>query len=248
MTAILVTRPQHQAQPLCDAIHQSGCQVIHLPVIDIHPVDIDKSLRDSISPKDIVIFLSANAVNYSRHLWQSLQNLPSLFAIGPGTAAAMKQADLPIAGIPEDYSSEGLLRLLKDVRDTTIYICSGVDPRPLLYNQLVQHNTVMPVICYARQAIKASAQTREILAQRIDCVVTTSQMIIQSLYKMLLASAATHLLFKPLIVAHKRHQQLAEQLGFRQILIAKSAQSDDILQVILAHRNARMPGAGRFLF
>lgn len=240
MTAILVTRPQHQAQPLCDAIQQSGCQAIHLPVIDIHPVDIDKSLKDNISPQAIVIFLSANAVNYSRHLWQSLQSLPPLFAIGPGTAAAMQQARLPISAMPQDYSSEGLLHLLQDIRGKTIYICCGVDPRPLLRDQLSQHNTVIPVICYTRQAIKATAHSREILAQPIDYVVTTSQMIIQSFHQMLLASAATHLLLKPLVIVHKRHQQLARELGFQQILIAASAQSHDILQVILAHRDARM--------
>jgi uroporphyrinogen-III synthase len=62
---ILVTRPAHQAEHLCQLIAAQGGQPVRLPVIEIAEIEDKSSLltcRARLNEVDIAIFISANAV------------------------------------------------------------------------------------------------------------------------------------------------------------------------------------------
>ncbi len=234
---VLVTRPEHQAKSLCQAIEQRGGQAISLPAVAIQSVPITLLPDQSI---DIAIFLSANAVRHSQAWWQRWSQKPRFFAVGPATAAALKTAGFAVESLPETYSSEGLLEMFKETRGKTIYLCCGEASRPLLRDQLFIHNTLVPIICYRRQPVLFNESHRHLLFDKLDYSVTTSQAILSAFYDLLIAAEATSLLARPLVVTDKKHRVLAECLGFQKVLLAKDAQTEHIIEVIVADINARI--------
>ena len=107
-TAVLVTRPPHQAESLCKALNAAGLQPIRLPVINIQGIDFP--LPTTLSTLDWLIFTSPNAVHHSQPLVQSLPSHVRLAAIGAATARALQGLTTePVTTPATDYSTEGLL-------------------------------------------------------------------------------------------------------------------------------------------
>ena len=235
-TTVLVTRPKQQAQPLCEHIQSLGGKAISLPTISIHPLAINEQtqtrVKKKISKDDIAIFLSANAAIYSQHFWHTMPVLPQIIAIGSATAQVLNQLSLPTGKIPRHHSSEGLIELLKNSRGKTIYLCSGENSRPLLRQVLSKHNTVIPITCYYRQPVELNQSIIQLLKQPIDCLVTTSQDVLSSLHRLILAANVTTLLEKSLIVSDEKHLTLAQNLGFSHAFNANGANAEAILKAI----------------
>lgn len=233
---VLVTRPKQQAQPLCEQIQSLGGKAISLPTISIQPLTIDEHtqtfVKEKISKEDIAIFLSANAAIYSKNFWHTMPALPQIIAIGSATAQALDQLNLPVTKIPKNHSSEGLIELLKKTRDKTIYLCCGKNSRPLLQQHLSKHNTIIPIMCYYRQPIKLNQSIIQLLKQPIDYLVTTSQDILSSLHRLILAANVTTLLQKPLIVSDEKHLMLAKKLGFSHVFNANGANTETIVKAL----------------
>lgn len=134
---VLVTRPSAQADELSDAIEASGGTAIRFPVIEIVPRDANTITGElAEAPKaDIAIFASRNAVAFGA----SHVDTPTIGAIGPSTADALRAAGLPVTIEPRDgYDSESLLRhpLLQDVSGKHVRIIRGGDGRELLATTL----------------------------------------------------------------------------------------------------------------
>ncbi len=235
--SILVTRPLHQTQTLRDKIESLGGSVIALPTVTIHPLAIDQTiLKKNIQKQDMAIFLSANAVTHSLTLWQSLNELPEIIAIGPGTAKTLSDANLPVDRIPSHYSSEGLLDLLSNATGKTIYLCCGDNSRSLLTETLSQNNTIVPIISYYRKPVTINKVIKKLLQQEpIDWMVTTSQALLSAWHQLIVDADMTTLLKKPLLVVDKKHEHLAKQLGFNRIIVAKNPQPDAIVNAITNH-------------
>lgn len=235
-TTVLVTRPKEQSQPLCEQIQSLGGRAISLPTISIHPLKIDEQtqvlVKEKISKEDIAIFLSANAATYSEHFWHSMPVLPQIIAIGSATEKTLNQLNLPVAKTPTHHSSEGLIELLKKTHGKTIYLCSGENARPLLRQQLSKENTVIPIICYYRQPVELNQSIIQLLKQPIDYLVTTSQDVLASLHRLILATNVTTLLEKRLIVSDEKHLELAKKLGFNRVLNANGANTEAIIKVL----------------
>lgn len=118
---VLVTRAVHQAPALSRALAAAGAQPVELPVIRLgpppEPQRLDAALR-ALDRFDWVVFTSANTVQAVAARLAAL-GLPAaslarcrLAAIGPATAAALKEQGLPVAVVPREYVGEGLLQAL----------------------------------------------------------------------------------------------------------------------------------------
>lgn len=118
---VLVTRAVHQAPALSRALAAAGAQPVELPVIRLgpppEPQRLDAALR-ALDRFDWVVFTSANTVQAVAARLAAL-GLPAaslarcrLAAIGPATAAALKEQGLPVAVVPQEYVGEGLLQAL----------------------------------------------------------------------------------------------------------------------------------------
>ncbi|HEY8417734.1 MAG TPA: uroporphyrinogen-III synthase, partial [Limnochordales bacterium] len=123
---VLVTRADHQAEQLSRCLAAAGAEAVVLPVIRIlpspEPERLDAALR-ALANFDWVVFTSVNAVQAVAERLEAL-GLPftalgrcRLAAIGPATAAALRERGLAVDVVPEEYVAEGVLRALA-ARDT----------------------------------------------------------------------------------------------------------------------------------
>src|SRR5260370_30190903 len=90
---VLVTRPEHQATPLCRLLESAGATARRLPIIDIRPVSDLSGVRrkvGAVAAFDVVIFTSANAVRFGSALLDEGRGV-MLTAIGPAPARALAE-------------------------------------------------------------------------------------------------------------------------------------------------------------
>lgn len=158
---VLVTRPRHQSKPLINAIEASGGEAIEFPLLEILPrpaADIKSELTTHKDP-DMLIFVSANAVAcgltlLTDHLRVTNSTITTA-AIGPTTAAALREAGVAVDVVPEDtFDSQRLLNTpeLHAVEGKTITIVRGESGRELLADTLRSRGaTVQYLTVYRRE-------------------------------------------------------------------------------------------------
>lgn len=142
---ILLTRPEGDNRTLASSLEEKGMTVSIVPLITILPLELgdkEQQLVQALETFHAAIFVSRNAVKHSMSLinshWPSLPQGLVVYAVGPGTAAAL--ADYDVAAVtPETPGSEGLLALpgLNAVQDKKILILRGLGGRELLQDQLI---------------------------------------------------------------------------------------------------------------
>ena len=148
--AVLVTRPERQATPLCELLAAEGAQVIRLPPLQIRPVDAAlhrKRTGAAFAPVDFIIFTSANAVHFGAALIDG-QSAAALAAIGPATARALQQLGLAATVTPSGgFDSEHLLRhpRLQHPRGRRVLIVKGRQGRELLRASLLERGAAVEV-------------------------------------------------------------------------------------------------------
>ena len=128
---VLVTRTREQASELTRALAAAGAEAIELPTIEIVPRFDEKRLSTAVrslkdEAYDWLVFTSANAVDiFFDFLWgQGLDARSvraSVAAIGPGTAAALRERGVRVDVMPEKerYIAEGLLEAFEEAADLT---------------------------------------------------------------------------------------------------------------------------------
>ena len=82
---VLVTRPEHQATPLCRLLEAEGACTFRLPAIEVRGIAERRPSSDRWGPLerfDLIVFVSANAVRFGASLLEQRCDL-SLAAIGP---------------------------------------------------------------------------------------------------------------------------------------------------------------------
>lgn len=119
-----MTRAPHQASQLAVELEHLGATVIAIPAIEIAPPDdyapLDRALLRA-SGFDWIIFTSANAVRVFGERMELLKIEVSSFslvsppspgikfaAVGPATAAAIRNLGLEVSATPEKYVGEAL--------------------------------------------------------------------------------------------------------------------------------------------
>jgi len=243
---VLVTRPAHQAEPLCRLIEQHGGSAIRLPVIEIVDVEDTKQLTsqlDELDKYDIAIFISPNAVNKAFGHLSSIKKWPNqinIAAVGKSSAKALDSLGLIADIFPSDrFNSEALLALksMHEVTGKNIIIFRGEGGRELIAETLRSRGAnVVYAECYRRQ--KPQSDTSELMKRwangDIDITICTSNEGLLNLYDMV-GETGQHLLTNtPIIVVSKRAADLAKELGFKsQILISAQASDEAILNTIL---------------
>ena len=120
---VLVTRPRHQASALAEMLRTQGAEPVIASVIRVEPVAVELERLRALTAErwDWVLFTSANGVTCFRdHLmnagldWRALAGA-RLGAIGPGTAAALKQCGLLADFLPSRAIAESLAEELPEV-------------------------------------------------------------------------------------------------------------------------------------
>ncbi len=110
---VVITRAARQAEPTARAFAAAGAAVARLPLLEVapprDPAPLAAAARDA-AAFDWLIFTSANAVQ--AFLPRLIAPPPPLAAVGPATAAALRDAGHEPAVEPRRAHAEGLLEAL----------------------------------------------------------------------------------------------------------------------------------------
>jgi uroporphyrinogen-III synthase len=101
---VIVTRAREQAEPLAQRLEALGHEVVRCPLIELRPVgpaEID------VSAYDWVVVTSPFGARELAH--RARGELPLVAAIGPGTAAALREVGIEPALVPSISTQEGLV-------------------------------------------------------------------------------------------------------------------------------------------
>jgi uroporphyrinogen III methyltransferase/synthase len=189
---ILVTRARDQAGAFAELLEAAGARVLLVPTITIEPPDswdpLDAALGEA---HDWVVFTSVNGVAMVRRRVEAtgqgreLLERSRLAAIGPATAAALRDWGLTAEVVPGEYVAEGLLERLRPLvaPGARVLLPRAAETRDVLVRELTAHGArVTEVAAYrTRAATEHAAGLREALADgRVDVVTFTSSSTVRS--------------------------------------------------------------------
>lgn len=247
---VVVTRPAHQAEALCQSIEAQHGSALRFPVIEISAcADTDK-LKAQLNHLDefqLAIFVSANAVFSSMKILENIQGWPkglAITAIGQSTAKAIAANGLMVSHLsPKPYNSEALLDLteLQNLQGQRVIIFRGNGGRELLAETLRERGAEVEYAeCYQRVMPKTDAHALHELWDNGDSmpIVVTSNEGLQNLQSIVGPDYQSSLFSSPLIVVSQRAADLANKMGFTQKpTIAESASNEAILTAINQWKN-----------
>ena len=248
-TNIVVTRPAHQAEPLCKLIEQQGGEAIRFPVLDIaepHDTNTPRKIIERLAEFDMAIFISPNAVDSALAMINATGGIPAqlkVAAVGQGSHRTLTNHGVTVDFFPQQqFNSEALLAMdeLQQVAGKKIVIFRGEGGRELLANALKERGaSVEYAECYRRTQPNTDT---EILAQKrasgeLDIIVVTSSEGLQNLYDMTYLTGQEWVLDLPLLLVSQRTATLAAELGFTQApILATKASDEAIMQALTQWR------------
>jgi uroporphyrinogen-III synthase len=216
---VLVTRPERQAQGLCDLLLEAGALVELLPLLSIAPVADAAAVRSWLEAAhawDYWIFTSANAVRYAALLDKGPWPRPA--AAGAATAAALAEAGHPAVTAPD--RQDGAAGLLADPRFANcagrrILIVTGENTLPELAEGLAQRGAqVQSVAVYRRVPVQHEPSRVAAAITASDAAIISSAEALGHLLH-LTPSAVRPLLFNlQLALPSARVVEKARQAGF----------------------------------
>lgn len=236
---VLVTRPAHQAGPLCDLITAAGGKPICFPTLAIRDTSDSpavNTLLARLSDYQLAIFISPNAVRYGLAAITRHGGLPPglrLATVGNASAIALQRelGRLPDIVPKDNYDSEALLALpaLQQIYGHHILILRGEGGRELLAETLRQRGASVDYAEVYRRERPEPCSAEQDWLEKADIITITSSEALQNLIAMTPAELRPRLLGKPLVVISKRTAQLAEELGFHHSPILTSRAGDDAI-------------------
>ncbi len=196
---IVVTRPRQQVEEFRAQLSGLGAEVIPFPTIEIRPPDswkpLDQAIR-RVHQYDWLIFTSINGVHhfFSRYrtLERDIRDLKGvrLAAIGPATERALRDLDLIVEVLPEEFKAEGLVESLKGkvLKGSRILIVRAKVARDVLPVELSKQGAQVD-IAEAYQSVVPSISRdglEQIFAERpVDMIVFTSSSTVSNLAEIL---------------------------------------------------------------
>jgi uroporphyrinogen III methyltransferase / synthase len=157
---IVVTRARAQASGLAARLRALGAQVIEAPAIRIEPLPV--AVPD-LAGFDLLCLTSPNGV---RRLFEEVRDAralagPAIAAIGPGTAAALREHGVEADVVPERSVAEALVEALAGVPVRRALVARAQDARDVLPDALRARGAEVEVLAlYRTVAEPLDAPTR----------------------------------------------------------------------------------------
>lgn len=181
---VLVTRAAGQAPVLGEMLSAEGASPIGVPVIRRQDL-MDAATREALLARigaeefDDLVFTSANAVDC---LWGGGAAAPAgprVYAIGPGTAAALERAGWAVETLPAGFIAESLVERISQagVSGRRILIPRARGARDVLPRLLEQMGALVEVVELYEMVPEWASQealTELLWGRGIDCVTFTS--------------------------------------------------------------------------
>ena len=245
----LITRPAEQSKHLCHLIALEGGKTVQFPTLEIQATHNNKLhwVAEKLSQFDLALFISRASVAHSitiiKQYWPILPPKLMIGAIGPGTAATLKQYNVSVDFYPQDQaSSESLLALpeLHRLQSRRIVLFRGKGGRKLLATCLRKRKaTLIEVTCYQRALPKIKPEAGEALLQnqQISVVIATSVAGLQNLFTLLGKKGEKWLQNLSWIVISDRIQKAALVHGIKLTPYVTDNPSDEAILTTLARHS-----------
>ncbi len=242
---VLVTRPADQAEKLIALIKTRGGDAIHIPALAVESLEPDSlipaiALMRQLHTFQHVVFISFNAVRFGLDLIRKhrgdLSGMPSCYAVGPVTAAALREADIEVTVPSGAAGSEELAALssLQSLEGQRVLIFRGINGREDLAETLGEKGAeVRYCEVYRRTCPKNSGPLLRAALQegQVDAVIAASIETLNNLL-VLAGGEADTLRSLPICVFGERMAVRARQSRCTRVIQAQSGDSEAMVDVL----------------
>ena len=191
--SVVVTRAREQASDLRRRLEALGAEVVELPAITIEPVPFDVP---DLARYRWLVFTSANGVAafFDRGLVPAGRDARALAglrvaAIGPGTAAALRERGVRTDLLPERFVAEALLEAFPPAtgRDERVLVARAEQARDVLPAGLSERGYGVDVIAVYRTVTASPdpASLERVRAGAVDALTFTSSSTVTNLCDLL---------------------------------------------------------------
>ena len=254
MTTVLVTRPSSDScEQLITALQNRGYKTISLPLIKIE--HIEDVVAPEISNYDYLVCISINAAERltqllsnkngksmkERPLEKALIDAPRCFA--PGNATAKYLASHGARGGTfspcNDIGAKAMLEMSEwgDVHGKKILVVCGEGGGELPEQELSKRGAnVDKLLLYKTKPI-AYCENNWLVAGKVDYIWATSGSILNNMRNNIERNNTTELLLSKIIVAGSRLYELAQELGFSNVIALPNASNSTLLDYLHKHGN-----------
>ena len=252
---VLVTRPEPQAQHLCQLIGAEGGTPVRYPALSIRPRTDRAAVRAAIGPADrydYVIFISANAARFGSDLLEQRRDI-KLVALAQPTASALNSAGYRVSLMPaEGADSESLLAMpqLAHMSGQRVLIVRGVGGRELLGDVLTSRGAqVQYAEVYTREPARPGADVQAQIEQLwrqggVSAYSATSVELLEALVGIVTHRCRELMDSTALFTGSRRVADAAIRLGLGSPLILADAPDDAALvSALIRWRVAAQAGA-----
>jgi uroporphyrinogen III methyltransferase/synthase len=170
---IVVTRAEHQAQELSDALVALGAEPLLLPGLVIGPPSDPRAAEEALARLaqfDWLVFSSANAVEaFSRLARERLSPATRIAAVGPKTARALADHGLPVALVAEEAIAESLAEALaQHVSGRRVLVPRAETAREALPDALRRAGATEVCVVPVYRAVPAESEAYGMVATRLS--------------------------------------------------------------------------------
>ncbi|HEY2258997.1 MAG TPA: uroporphyrinogen-III C-methyltransferase [Solirubrobacteraceae bacterium] len=183
---IAVTRARAQASALAARLRALGAEAVEAPAIKIVAIDGPAPQLDRY---DLVCLTSPNGV---RLLFERLQAAggdarafagTTVAAIGPGTAAALRQRGLSADVVPERFVAEGLVDALAGVPVSRALVARAAEARDVLPAALRARGAEVDVVALYETVAEAVSPAQRQAVRAADYVTFTSSSTVRFFFE-----------------------------------------------------------------
>lgn len=241
---VLSLRPLGRHDSLRRAAARAGARVIALSPWRLElrkDPDTRNRLRAALAAPRIV-FTSPTAVRAAMRVTPlRARRGQSWFAVGAGTARALRRAGIAEVTAPARMDSDGLLALpgLHDVRGSAIGLVTAPGGRDRIASTLQRRGArLLRADVYARVPIapSAAAVARLLSLRQRPWLALSSGEALQRILRVLPEDALRALRKARVAAASQRLADLARAVGFRDVVVADSALPRDLIAAIATAR------------
>jgi uroporphyrinogen III methyltransferase / synthase len=174
---VAVTRARAQASGLAARLRALGAAAIEAPAIRIMPLD---GPAPDVASYDLVCLTSPNGVRLLFDRLGAAGRDARVFsgvriaAIGPGTAAALREHGLIADVVPERFVAEGLVEALADVPVTRALVARATEARDVLPDALRRRGAAVDVVALYETVAEPVSDRQRAAVAGADYVTFTS--------------------------------------------------------------------------
>ncbi len=232
--SVAVTRARAQASAIAARLRSLGASVVEAPTIRTLPLDFEVP---DLAGCDLVVFTSPTGVERFFTAVRDARTLtgPTIAAIGPGTAAALRAHGIDPDLVPERSASEGVIASIRDLPLRSATVVRAQEGRELLLDHLRDRGVTTTLVApYRTEPADLEPEVRD-AALACDYALFASGSSVRSLH-----AAAGGSLSGPRVVSiGPATTAVLRELGVDPAVEATSHTPDGLLDALVADVAAR---------